>query len=174
MSEDVLDEGLEPRGEEGRFAGTWQNKAAGRALRAGRGDAKQSEFAAALSRELGLSISTTALSGWETGRRQVPTPVLLAVAKIAERSLDALMAESGAPEVVTWAEGLGLPQRMDSQAADIAALRAELAELRQRYAAFQAEVIETFTRAGLPYSPRSSRPMGRASADAGPERRTAG
>src|SRR5260370_38645153 len=100
MSEDVLEEGPEPRGEEGRFATMWQNKAAGRALRAARAEAKQAEFAAALSQELGIPVSTTALSGWETGRRQVPVPVLMAAAKIANGSLDALLGESGAPEVV--------------------------------------------------------------------------
>jgi hypothetical protein len=48
---------------------------AGRVLRAARQGAKQSEFAATLSEELCIPISTTALSGWETGRRQVPAPV---------------------------------------------------------------------------------------------------
>src|SRR5215471_9944789 len=110
MSDDVPEEVQEPRGEEGRFAATWQNKAAGRSLRAARQSAKQSEFAATLSQELGTTISTTALSGYETGRRQVPAAVLMAAAMAANQSLDALMGESGAPESVQWAEGLGLPQ----------------------------------------------------------------
>jgi ribosomal protein L29 len=139
MSEEVPEEVLEPRGEEGRFAATWQNKAAGRALRAARQGAKQAEFAATLSQELGVTISTTALSGWETGRRQVPAPVWMAAAMAAQQSLDALVAESGAPEAVAWAEGLGLPQRMESQAADIRELKAELAALRQQYADFQTQ-----------------------------------
>jgi transcriptional regulator with XRE-family HTH domain len=167
MSDDVPDEGQEPRGEEGRFAATWQNKAAGRALRVARQRARQSEFAAALSRELGVPISATALSGWETGRRQVPAPVWLAAAMVSNQSLDAVLAESGAPEAVSWAEGLGLPQRIESQAAELRSLREELAALRQQYGALYADVIQSFTRAGVRFTP--SRQTGRAE----PERRRA-
>src|SRR5215472_18671707 len=108
-------------GEEGRFAATWQNKAAGRALRAARlalgpQRAKQSAFAATLSRELGVPVSHTALSGWETGRRSIPAAVWVAAAMITQQSMDALLGESGAPEVVIWAERLGLPQRLEAQA----------------------------------------------------------
>lgn len=174
MSDDALDDGPEPRGEEGRFAATWQNKAAGRALRAARQAAKQSEFAATLSQELGIPISATALSGWETGRRQVPAPVWMAAAMAAGQSLDALVAESGAPEAVSWAKGLGLPQRMESQAADIQDLKAELAALRQQYADFQTNVMQSLTRAGLPHAPGTARRTGRASSDVPRERRTAG
>jgi transcriptional regulator with XRE-family HTH domain len=156
MSEDALDEVQEPRGEEGRFAATWQNKAAGRALRAARRDAKQSDFAAALSRELGIPISTTALSGWETGRRQVPAPVWVAAAMASSQSLDALLAESGTAEAVGWAEGLGLPQRMESHETDIRDLKAELAAMRQQYADFQNDVRQTLSRAGLPDVPRQT------------------
>ncbi len=161
MSEDALDEGQEPRGEEGRFAATWQNKAAGRALRAARLGAKQSDFAATLSQELGIPISTTALSGWETGRRQVPAPVWVAAAMASSQSLDALLAESGAPEAISWAEGLGLTQRMESQEADIRDLKVEFAAMRQQYADLQTDVMQTLSRAGLPHAPRQAAREGR-------------
>jgi hypothetical protein len=173
MNDEVLEEGPEPR-DEGRFAATWQNKAAGRALRVARQGAKQLEFAAALSRELGVTISVTALSGWETGRRQVPAPVWMAAAMAAGQSLDALVAESGAPEAVAWAEGLGLPQRMDSQDADIRDLKSELAAMRQQYADFQTSVMETLGRGGLPQAPPARRQARPVQPDAGRERKTAG
>src|SRR5438552_2312659 len=92
----------EPKGDEGRFAATWQNKAAGRALRVARQSlgpnrSKQSVFAATLSDELKVQISPTTLSGWETGRRQVPASVWIAAAMTSNQSLDAILGESGAP-----------------------------------------------------------------------------
>lgn len=154
VSDEPVDEGPELRsGEEGRFAATWQNKAAGRALRAARQGAKQSDFAAVLSRDLGVPISTTALSGWETGRRQVPAPIWLAAAMASNLSLDAILAESGTAEAVGWVEGLGLVQRLESQAGELRALREELAELRQQYATLYTDVIQSFTRAGVRFAP---------------------
>jgi transcriptional regulator with XRE-family HTH domain len=173
MSDEPVDEGHELRsGEEGRFAATWQNKAAGRALRAARQGVTQSDFAAALSRDLGVPISATALSGWETGRRQVPAPVWLAAAMVSKQSLDATLADSGAPEAVSWAEGLGLSQRMESQAADLRKLREELAELRQQYATFYTDVIQAFSRAGVSFRP--SRQAAGGATDQRRQRGTAG
>jgi len=154
MSDELAGEGTDLRvGEEGRFAATWQNKAAGRALRAARQGATQSDFAAALSRDLGVPISATALSGWETGRRQVPAPVWLAAAMAAKVSLDAILAESGTPEAVTFVEGLGLLQRIESQAVELRALREELAEVRQQYGTLYADVIQALSRAGVAFAP---------------------
>jgi hypothetical protein len=154
MSDELVDEGPELRsGEEGRFAATWQNKAAGRALRAARQGTTQADFAAVLSRDLGVPISATALSGWETGRRQVPAPVWLAAAMASNLSLDAILAESGTAEAVSFVEGLGLVRRIDSQAAEMRALREELAELRQQYGTFYTDVIQSFSRAGVRFTP---------------------
>src|SRR3982751_4035325 len=92
-------------GEEGRFASTWQNKAAGRALRAARlslggQESKQTAFASMLSEQLGIAVNPTTLSGWETGRRTVPAPVWMAAAMAAQQSIDALLGETSMPEVV--------------------------------------------------------------------------
>ena len=86
-------------GEEGRFAATWQNKAAGRALRAARlsldgQESKQTAFASMLSDQLGIAVNPTTLSGWETGRRTVPAPVWMAAAMAARQSIDALLGET--------------------------------------------------------------------------------
>src|SRR5207253_1545556 len=69
---------------DGRFASTRQNRTAGKALRAARLAAgtegaapTQTEFAARLGDGLGLEISAAALSNWESGRRSVPSAVLL-------------------------------------------------------------------------------------------------
>jgi hypothetical protein len=161
----------QPRtGEEGRFAATWQNKAAGRALKAARvalgpQRAKQSAFAATLSRELGVQVSPTTLSGWETGRRTVPAPVWIAAAMAAQQSIDALLGESEAPEATAWVDRLGLPQRLETQAAEVGELRAELRELRQQYGEFYAEAVQAFSRAGIPLraASRSRGSRGRAS-----------
>src|SRR5438128_4420292 len=107
----------EAAGTEGRLAATWQNKAAGRALRGARlalgpQGAKQAAFAAALGRELGMEFSPTALSGWETGRRAVPAAILLAAALSTDQSLDGLLGEAASPQVVQWAETLGLLGRI--------------------------------------------------------------
>jgi hypothetical protein len=145
------------RGEEGRYAATWQNKAAGRALRAARlavapGGAKQAVFAAKLSQELGLPISPTTLSGWETGRRAVPATVWIAAAIASSQSLDAVLGESGAPEVAGWAERLGLTTRLERHTAEIEALRAELDGVRGELAdsgAMLARCVAGLERAGL-------------------------
>src|SRR5947209_20056826 len=139
-------------GEEGRFAGTWQNKAAGRVLRAARlsvprEDGKQANFASALSEQLGIPISPTTLSGWETGRRTVPAPVWMAAAFAASQSLDALLSETGGAEVTPWAESLGLLHRLEAQQAEIHQLRDELQELRQQQASLYARLVEALTRA---------------------------
>ncbi|MGH2769366.1 MAG: hypothetical protein ACRDJF_02425, partial [Actinomycetota bacterium] len=148
--------------EEGRFAASWQNKAAGRALRAARmsspdGGTKQSTFAAALSEQLGIPISPTTLSGWETGRRTVPAPVWMAAALVSKQSLDALLGEAGAPEVVTWAQSLGLPGRFEAQATEMRDLKDEVRQLRQQYASLYTQMVDAFTRAGLP-RPTQARP----------------
>jgi hypothetical protein len=161
-------------GEEGRFAATWQNKAAGRALRAARlsldgQESKQTAFASMLSEQLGIPVNPTTLSGWETGRRTVPAPVWMAAAMAAQQSIDALLGETAMPEVVPWVEALGMPKRLDSQAAEIEGLKGELEQMRREHAAFYTQVVDALARAGLPppshapASAPSSRPRKRSS-----------
>jgi hypothetical protein len=100
-----------------RLAASWQNKAAGRVLRAARssmpdGGSKQAAFAARLGRAIGLDISVSTLSNWETGRRTVPGPVLIEAAIASSTSIDTLLGDTGQPETTTWAETLGLPQKI--------------------------------------------------------------
>jgi transcriptional regulator with XRE-family HTH domain len=104
-------------GHEGRIAATRHNRAAGKALRAARlslgpQGSKQAAFAATLGRELGMPFTATAVSGWENGKRSVPGAVLVAAAIVTGQSLDALLGEAEEPEVVRWAETLGLPRRL--------------------------------------------------------------
>ncbi len=156
MSE--VDEGLEVRsGDEGRFAATRQNKAAGRALRAARRETSQAAFADTLSAELGVPVSPTTLSGWETGRRSVPAAVWLAAAVASGQSLDALVGESGLPAVEEWANRLGLPQWMERQTAELQTLKDEVAGLRQQYATLYADVVQTLTQEGVASPQRASR-----------------
>src|SRR4030088_977757 len=54
------------------------NKLAGRMLKEARGSVKAIVFAPALSRRLGRTVSESSLSSYETGRRPVPSAVLLA------------------------------------------------------------------------------------------------
>ncbi len=114
-------------------------------------DAKQSSFAAALSEQLGIPISPTTLSGWETGRRTVPAPVWMAAALVSKQSLDALLGEAGAPEVATWAQSLGLSGRLEAHAVEIQDLKDEVGKLRQQYASLYTQMVDAFTRAGLPH-----------------------
>lgn len=163
-------------GEEGRFASTWQNKAAGRALRAARlslggQESKQTAFASMLSEQLGIAVNPTTLSGWETGRRTVPAPVWMAAAMAARQSIDALLGETSMPEVVPWAEALGLPKRLDAQATEIETLKGELEQMRREHATFYAQVVDALARAGLP-PPDQARVPG-ASAQPG-QRRSSG
>ena len=74
---------------DGRFASTEQNRVAGRALLAARRasgpspeGSTQREFAARLGVGLGIEISAAALSNWESGRRSVPTAVLIEAAAV--------------------------------------------------------------------------------------------
>jgi hypothetical protein len=147
----------EARGEEGRFAATWQNKAAGRAIRAARlslgpEGAKQAAFAARLSEELGVPVSPTTLSGWETGRRAVPATVWVAAAMVSNQSLDAVLGEAGAPEVAQWTERIGLASRLERQTADLESLRVELDQVRSEVAdsgAMLARCLAALERAGM-------------------------
>jgi transcriptional regulator with XRE-family HTH domain len=75
-------------------AKTWQNRAAGAALRVARGGQRQEDFASALGGELGYSLSGQAVAGYETGNRGVPSAVLLAAAMLAGKSVDALFLEA--------------------------------------------------------------------------------
>jgi len=130
-----------PGSDEGRLATTWQNKAAGRALKAARlsmseqGETRQTEFAARLSRELGVQLSSTAVSNWENGRRSLPSAVLVTAALAAGQSLDALLGEAGEPAVTEWAEGLGLPARL-------ADLQTQVDEMRQQVADLQVTLMD--------------------------------
>jgi len=92
---------------------------------------RQAGFAATLNRELGVPISPTTLSGWETGRRTVPAAVWLAAALSSNQSLDALLADVGAPNVSTWVDSIGLTGRLDVLMNTIGRLEAELIEVRQ-------------------------------------------
>ena len=54
----------------------------------------QTEFAARLGDGLGLEISAAALSNWESGRRSVPSAVLLQAVAVSGWSADALLARA--------------------------------------------------------------------------------
>ncbi len=108
---------VEPPTEEGRIAPAWQNRVAGRALRLARasmtgGPAKQAAFVARLGRALGISLSVGAYSNYENGRRTVPAAVLIEAARIAGRSMDDLLSETGQPEIEEWVAALGMSQRI--------------------------------------------------------------
>lgn len=158
----------ETRGDEGRFAGTWQNKAAGQALRAarlslGRLGGTQSAFAARLSEQLGISISPTTLSGWETGRRTVPVPVWMAAAVVTGQLLEAPAGVSST-EATAPTEPLALARQLGGQdAVAIAELTEQIQTLRQQYAALYAQVVEAFMRAGLPFPEASTQTLRRQS-----------
>ena len=173
MAEQVSD------GHDGRLANTRQNRAAGRALRAARlslgpQGSKQTAFAATLGRELGIPFTATAVSGWENGKRSVPGAVLVAAAMVTGQSFDALFGEAGEPDVVQWAETLGMPQRLTAlehrvglrpptdeagggtPTERVADLEAQLATLAQIVQALQESldvVQEQLLRAG--YQPRT-------------------
>jgi hypothetical protein len=154
---------------EGKLAASWQNKAIGRALRAarlalGEGSSKQAAFAARLSRDLQMPLSATAVSNWESGRRTVPGAVLLAAATAASESMDALLGESGEPKVVTWVEGLGLPQRLRAQEAELHSLRNQMGDLQRIVADLQVASMDE----------ASARPTGDLGESGGPRRRASG
>jgi transcriptional regulator with XRE-family HTH domain len=106
--------------DEGRkLARTWQNRMAGRVLRAARANAgtdgeNQAEFAARLGRATRTSVSISTLSNWETGRRTVPGPMLIEAAIATGGSLDALLASAGEDEPATaaWAAKRTFPARV--------------------------------------------------------------
>src|SRR5205823_13779907 len=102
--------------------------------------------------ELGVHISPTTLSGWETGRRAVPATVWIAAAIASNQSLDAVLGEAGTPEVAAWAERMGLPNRLEQHTAELEALRSELDQLRGELAdsgAMLARCVGALERAGL-------------------------
>jgi transcriptional regulator with XRE-family HTH domain len=76
------------------------------------GPSKQAAFVSRLGRELGISLSVGAYSNYENGRRTVPAAVLIEAARIAGRSIDDLLSETGEPEMVEWVTVLGISQRM--------------------------------------------------------------
>lgn len=125
--------------EEGRLQATWQNRAAGRALRSARvsmsdGGSKQAAFASRLSRGLGISISVAALSNWENGRRTVPMAVLVEAATTSGKSIDSLLGESGEPVISEWVAELELPRRvatLERRVQEFAGLSDEVAELKE-------------------------------------------
>ena len=136
---------------DGRFATTWQNRAAGRALRsarlsAGDGNTTQADFAARLSSGLGTEISAAALSNYESGRRGVPSAVLIEAGLVSGSTTDALLAKSGEPrlrakatEPVPEAGLSSWTRRFDEQSQLVLSVRREvqdqarlLARLRRR------------------------------------------
>lgn len=158
---------------EGRFASTWQNRAAGRALRAARlspeAGATQVDFAARLSVGLGIDISPATLSNYESGRRGVPTAVLIEAGLVSGRSIDDLLARSEEPRL----QGRVLPpsetdlsqllQRFEEQKQLIVSLKREvedqallLARVRRTLEQAGLDVVEESTEAE---APRSSRAM---------------
>ncbi|MGH7882488.1 MAG: helix-turn-helix domain-containing protein [Candidatus Dormibacteraceae bacterium] len=146
--------------DDGKLATTWQNRAAGRALRVARssmtdGISKQAAFASRLSRQLGIPISVSSLSNWENGRRTVPGAVLLEAAFTSESSLDAILGEVGEPEVTNWAEKLGFPERVAELEMQMAAQKEtirSLAQIREELAASgqtMARVVNALDEAGI-------------------------
>ncbi len=75
----------------------------------------------------------------------------MAAALVSKRSLDALLGEAGAPEVVNWAQSLGLPGRLEAQAAEMRDLKDEVAKLRRQYTSLYTQMVDAFTRAGMPH-----------------------
>src|SRR5262249_15257022 len=134
--------------EEGRrLAASWQNRSAGRVLRAARGampegESKQAAFAARLSREIGIPVSASPLSNWETGRRTVPGPVLIEAAIVSGSSFDALLASVGEPAADEWAERLGFPERVAELERELEKHGAMLAALVNRYEAMKAALVQ--------------------------------
>jgi transcriptional regulator with XRE-family HTH domain len=112
--------------DEGRIATTWQNRAAGQALRLARSsmDWKQAAFVSRLARDLGITLSVGGYSAYENGRRAVPGAVLVAAALISGASLDALLAEVGQPELEQWTH------RPESLSQRLAALERQVADLQ--------------------------------------------
>lgn len=102
------------------------------------GGSKQAAFAARLGRAIGLDISVSTLSNWETGRRTVPGPVLIEAAIASGTSIDTLLGDTGQPETTTWAETLGLPQKIAGLEESVAASTDTLAK-----------VVSTLEEAGL-------------------------
>lgn len=80
----------EPNNEAAKYARTEQNRRAGKMIKAARGEQKGILFAPALSQALGVAVSESSLSNYETGRRAVPAAVLLAASDVSGKSLDVL------------------------------------------------------------------------------------
>ncbi|MGH2731522.1 MAG: hypothetical protein ACRDJG_00975 [Actinomycetota bacterium] len=84
----------------------------------------------------------------------------MAAALVSKQSLDALLGEAGAPEIVTWAESLGLAGRLEAHVAEIQDLKDGVGKLRQQYASLYTQMVDAFTRAGLPH-PKQAGPDAR-------------
>ena len=119
---------------DGWFASTRQNRTAGKALRAARLAAgpegaapTQTEFAARLGDGLGLEISAAALSNWESGRRSVPSAVLLQAVAVSGGSAGT-SAGAAAGEV----DLAGLAEQVTEQGREISALARTIARMRRR------------------------------------------
>lgn len=132
---------------DGRFASTHQNRTAGKALRAARlaagpeGEAPtQAEFAARLGTGLGLDLSAAALSNWESGRRSVPSAVLLEAVVASGISADALLARAGGTSAggtqsgasTAEAERAELAERVAEHEREISALARTIARMRRK------------------------------------------
>ncbi|MBJ7601334.1 MAG: hypothetical protein DLM67_15695 [Candidatus Nephthysia bennettiae] len=132
---------------DGRFASTRQNRTAGKALRAARLAAgpeeatpTQTEFAARLGDGLGLEISAAALSNWESGRRSVPSAVLLQAVAVSGGSADALLARARDRAAAGTSAGAaadeidlaGLAEQVTEQGREIFALARTIARMRRR------------------------------------------
>ena len=132
---------------DGRFASTRQNRTAGKALRAARLAAgtegaapTQTEFAARLGDGLGLEISAAALSNWESGRRSVPSAVLLQAVAVSGGSADALLARARDRAAAGTSAGAaagevdlaGLAEQVTEQGREISALARTIARMRRR------------------------------------------
>lgn len=59
----------------------------------GGGASKQAAFASRLGRELGVAVSVSTLSNWETGRRTVPGAAVVQAAILANTSMDRLLGD---------------------------------------------------------------------------------
>ncbi len=114
----------------------------------------QDEFARELSKFLRRPMSQSQISDWERGRFEPSASILLAVAEMAGLSVDELRA-TGPASMIERLEHLENEIdrliRPEGEAADVQELKAQVQELRQQHGAFYAEVVQAFTRAGVPF-----------------------
>lgn len=119
------DDAERPDSQDLKMAGTWANKAVGRWLAHQREKrfGTQPRLSAYLFEHLGVPVSTSAISGWENGNRQMPAAVL-AVTLMANKD------PANAARLLVRSLRAGPPESPESKLAraevEIARLRAAL------------------------------------------------